>query len=129
MMSNFYLKSTPKTPYINFEGDTGDFRLAGRSIPENSIEYYRPLMEWLESYIDHPAKEINIEARFEYFNTSSSKCLVEMFRLFERIHKDGKSSVYMKWYYEEDDEDMMDSGEDFSLIFGFPVEIIQDTEV
>ncbi|GAB4342856.1 MAG: DUF1987 domain-containing protein [Flammeovirgaceae bacterium] len=119
-MENFNLEETPKTPKISFDANTGIFTISGRSIPENSIEFYKPLFDWLDEYSKQPKGETKVEVKLEYFNTSSSKCLVEVFRRLEDIYQNGKN-VAINWYYEEDDEDMQESGEDFKEIISIPI--------
>jgi len=121
-MENYTLAPTPKTPRLYFNSDSGVFELSGRSIPENSIEYYKPVMKWLDNYAKQPAAETTLSVNLEYFNTSSSKCLIEMLRKMEAI-KD-KSKVKVLWHYEEEDEDMMESGEDFKKLISIPVELV-----
>jgi len=117
-MENFYLEETSKTPKLSFNSESGRFMMSGRSIPENSIEFYRPLFEWLDDYIVSPKPNTTFDIRLEYFNTSSSKCLVEIFRRLEKIkHTD----VKINWFYEEDDEDMQESGEDFKEIIDIDI--------
>jgi hypothetical protein len=117
-MENFYLEETSKTPKLSFDRKTGKFLMSGRSIPENSIEFYRPLFEWLDDYVKNPSDKTIFDIKLEYFNTSSSKCLVEIFRRLERIDN---NSVVINWFYEEDDEDMQESGEDFKEIIDIPI--------
>ncbi len=117
-MENFYLEETSKTPKLSFDQRTGKFLMSGRSIPENSIEFYRPLFEWLDDYVKIPSTKTIFDIKLEYFNTSSSKCLVEIFRRLERITP---SDVVINWFYEEDDEDMQESGEDFKEIIDIPI--------
>jgi hypothetical protein len=126
-MKNFYLEATPKTPKLNFNRENGMFEISGRSIPENSIEFYKPLLDWLDEYVETPNQETNMVVKLEYFNTSSSKCLVEIFRRLEKIHKDG-SRAKIKWFYDEEDEDMQESGEDFKEIIKLPIEMIMIKE-
>lgn len=120
-MEKFVKNPSPKTPHIDFDPETGNFLLEGRSIPENSLEYYRPLVEWIEDYVKHPQPSTVLTVNLEYFNTSTSKCLVEIFRKLELINKN--SEVKILWHYEEEDEDMMESGEDFKKIVRVPIEI------
>lgn len=121
-MENYTLTPTPKTPRLYFNAESGDFEISGRSIPENSIEFYRPLMEWLDNYVKQPSSTTRLTVNLEYFNTSSSKCLVEIFR---KLEKAGESSdIKVLWHYEEEDEDMMESGEDFKKIIKVPIELI-----
>lgn len=122
-MDNFYLEGTPKTPQIDFNAQTGVLEISGRSIPENSIEFYRPLMLWLEEYSQCPKPESTMIMKMEYFNTSSSKCLIDIFRKLEKIHLQGVN-IFVKWYFDEDDEDMQHSGEDFREILRLPIQMI-----
>lgn len=122
-MEDFYIKSTSKTPYMNFQ-ISGTFEITGRSIPENSIEFYKPLLEWLDSYSTKKnIPSTNLQVRLEYFNTSSSKCLLEIFKRMELIVRNGISAK-ITWQYEEEDEDMKELGEDFKEILQIPVELI-----
>ena len=86
-MKNFQLEASPKTPKLTFDYDQGTFEISGRSIPENSIEFYQPLLDWLTDYTKKPQGQTALSIKLEYFNTSSSKCLVEIFRKLEKIHQ------------------------------------------
>ncbi|MCU0448603.1 MAG: DUF1987 domain-containing protein [Bernardetiaceae bacterium] len=121
MTNNYYLAETNKTPQLNFDGQSGHFVMAGRSIPENSIEFYQPLFNWLDHYSTAPQPRTVFDIKLEYFNTSSSKCLVEIFRRLEKLPP---QSVVINWYYEPDDEDMLDSGGDFKNIVAIPINMI-----
>jgi len=125
-MTEFYLEATPKTPRLLFKRDTGEFEISGRSIPENSIEFYKPVISWLDNYIDNPNVNTLLVIKLEYFNTSSSKCLVEILRRLERLN--GSHTVAVKWCYEEEDEDMQESGEDFKEIIKLPIEMVAISE-
>lgn len=65
--------------------------IRGRSIPENSIEFYKPLVEHLEKYAQKPQSATNVNIQLEYFNTSSSKCILDVFKKLEAIHKGGSA--------------------------------------
>ena len=126
-MKNFHLSETPKTPEIKCEFDSGKLYISGRSIPENSIEFYKPLFDWLDQYVTTPKSNTEMNVKLEYFNTSSSKCLVEVFRRLETIQRKG-GNVVINWYYEEDDEDMEESGEDFKEIISIPIIMLEMEE-
>lgn len=126
-MENFFLNATPKTPRINFDINQGVFEISGRSIPENSIEFYRPLLSWLDDYIQEPHESTRLKIILEYFNTSSSKCLVEIFRRLEVLHKKGQE-LQIDWYYEKEDEDILESGQDFKDIMKLPIEMVEISE-
>ena len=46
-MDALKLEGSPKTPDVNFDAGAGLLELKGRSIPENSIEFYKPLFDWM----------------------------------------------------------------------------------
>ena len=125
-MSDFQLEPTPKTPKLIFDKTTGRFEISGRSIPENSIEFYKPVISWLDQYIKDPNEQTQLVIKLEYFNTSSSKCLVEILRRLEQLNK--THDVEVKWCYEEEDEDMQESGEDFKEIIKLPIEMVMIKE-
>lgn len=123
-MELYNLEPTNRTPKIEFNPSKNTFLITGRSIPENSIDFYKPAIDWLSSYLKNPLQLTVLEVKLEYFNTSSSKCLVDIFRKIESLHKSGKEAQ-IKWYFIEDDEDMQESGEDFKNIIKAPVELIK----
>lgn len=126
-MENFFLEGTNKTPQLDFNSNEGRFLIAGRSIPENSIEFYKPLFEWLDNYVSQAKSNTILDVKLEYFNTSSSKCLVEIFRKLETLQQKN-DNVLINWYYEEDDEDMQESGEDFQEIIDVKIVLNQMEE-
>lgn len=118
------IEGTPKTPTVNMNPETGVVGIKGRSIPENSIEFYKPIVDWLEEYSKSPQPKTVVNMQLEYFNTSSSKCILDIFKKFENLKKDNKD-VVINWYYEEDDEDMLEAGEDYESIIKVPFKMIQ----
>ncbi len=118
------IEGTPKTPTIVLNPSTGVIDIKGRSIPENSIEFYRPVVEWLDEYIKNPQSNTVVNVQLEYFNTSSSKCILDVFKKLETLKKNQKD-VVINWYYEEDDEDMLEAGEDYESIIKVPFKMIQ----
>lgn len=125
-MDQISIEGTPKTPTVNFDAD-GKIEIKGRSIPENSIEFYKPLVQWLEEYGNSPKELTVVNIQLEYFNTSSSKCILDIFKKLEAISKSG-NEVTINWYYEEDDEDMLEAGEDYQSIIKIPFKMIEIEE-
>jgi SiaC family regulatory phosphoprotein len=123
-MEEIKLAPTQKTPSVTFTS-AGLLELKGRSIPENSLEFYKPLIDWVESYGRTPAAETNVHVQLEYFNTSSSKCLLDFFKRLESL----SSKVTIHWYYEQDDEDMLEAGEDYEAIINVPFKMIEVEEL
>jgi len=123
-METLVIEGTQKTPSVNFDASKGVLEIKGRSIPENSIEFYRPLVEWLEKYKNNPAPKTEVHVQLEYFNTSSSKCILDLFKKLEDIVK-AQHEVVINWYYEEDDEDMLEAGEDYESIIKVPFKMVE----
>lgn len=126
-METISIEGTPKTPTINFNMEKGVLEIKGRSIPENSIEFYKPLVDWLEKYAMKPQPKTDVNIQLEYFNTSSSKCILDVFKKLEAIHKGGNEMV-INWHYEVDDEDMLEAGEDYQAIINVPFKMIEIEE-
>ena len=126
-MEPIIIEGTPKTPSVKFADAEGIFEINGRSIPENSVEFYKPLVDWLDIYKESPLVKTTVNIRLEYFNTSSSKCILDVFKKLEAIHK-AKHEVEVNWYYEEDDEDMLEAGEDYESIIRVPFKMIEIVE-
>lgn len=126
-MDSIFIDGTPKTPNVKFDGNSGSLLLKGRSIPENSIEFYKPLVDWLDEYAHNPKPKTVCDIQLEYFNTSSSKCLLDLFKKMEYMNKNG-NDIVINWYYEEDDEDMLEAGEDYQSIINVPFKMIEMQE-
>ncbi len=125
-MESINIEGTPKTPTVNFNAGSGLIEIKGRSIPENSIEFYKPLVDWLDSYKSKPNSSTEVKIQLEYFNTSSSKCILDVFKKLESIKKENPGiGLMIYWYYEEDDEDMLEAGEDYQSILNIPFEMIE----
>lgn len=122
-MENLIIIPGIKTPSINFVSENGTLEIKGKSIPENSIEFFKPVYNWLDDYATNPKSKTALIVQLEYFNTSSSKCLLDIFRKLETLHKSQKSEVHVTWLYEEEDEDMMEAGDDYQTIVKLPFTI------
>lgn len=125
-MEKLYIEGSAKTPTIDFNHEDGILELKGRSIPENSIEFFKPLNDWVDSYGKAPCEATTVDVKLEYFNTSSSKCILDFFKKLEKV---GETSVTVNWYFETDDEDMEEAGEDYDAIVGLPFKIIEIDEI
>jgi hypothetical protein len=126
-MEKYEIDGTPKTPTILFDINGGVLDIKGRSIPENSIEFYKPLVDALDKYSVATKSATTVNIQLEYFNTSSSKCILDIFKKLESIHKSG-SDVTINWHYEDDDEDMLEAGEDYQAITGIPFKMVPVSE-
>lgn len=123
-MGDLILEASTKTPEICFGYTSGILEIKGRSIPEISSEFYNQLVDWVQQYGVTPQPETIVNAKLEYFNTSSSKSLLDVFKKLEEIHLSGKSKVKINWYFIEDDESMQEAGEEYKILLEVPFEIL-----
>lgn len=115
-MQRFELKETGTTPYVLLDSLNGVLTFEGRSIPENVIEFYHPIIKWIEEYSLSPLDETKVFFKLEYFNTSSSKRIFDVMKRVESITIQTGKSVTINWYYEEDDEDIFFAGSDYKAL-------------
>ena len=121
-MNNLIIEKTEKTPYVNFNAETGILELTGRSRPESSIKFYEPIEDWILEYAENPAKKTVISFKFDYFDTSSSKWFLTLMKHIESIYLN-KNDVLINWYY--DDDDILEYGEEIQDIREVPMNLIE----
>ena len=115
-MNKYFLEQTAKTPFIEFEPQSGTFEMKGKSIPENSKVFYEQMFVWLDAYVLSPAAITTFDIQLDYFNTSSAKCIIDIFKRLELIEKNNKGKVVINWHYNEDDGDMQEAGQDYQSV-------------
>ena len=109
-MDNIKRERTLKTPEVDFNAETGDLLLEGISIPENTVEFYHTLLYWINEYAVSPKETTTLTLKLEYFNTSTSVVMLNMFKLLSEIEG---THVVINWYYEIDDIEMEEVGKDY----------------
>jgi len=120
----FQAEQSSKTPLIELNPETGLFEIRGKSIPENSVIFYKPLLEWIDNYLLDPFHQTSVDIQLDYFNTSSAKIFADFFRKMEKLHAGGKSTVAINWRYQDIDDDMLEAGEGFQSITKVPFNLI-----
>ncbi|MGE0637608.1 MAG: DUF1987 domain-containing protein [Bacteroidia bacterium] len=115
---------TGNTPLIEFDAEAGVLRIEGKSIAEDAQAFYKPLIEELGEYIKNPQLQTTVHLKLVYFNTSSSKSILDVLRKLEVLKT--RSEVIIKWYYEKEDEDMLEVGEDYREIVNLPFAMIEE---
>ncbi len=108
---------------INFDATTGMLSMEGASYPENPLDFFDPLYAWVEQYCAEHGRTLTLNAKINYLNTSSAKCLLDFFGRLEDFHAAG-GVVKVNWYYEEDDEDMQETGLELCEDLRLPYELI-----
>ena len=115
-------------PAVNFNAATGICELSGESYLENTVEFYEPLLKWLDQYIKEVGKAITFIFKLTYFNTSSSKrILYIMLKL--REYQDRGGEVKVNWHYNREDIEMEEDVEDLSMIAKLKVRMVHDESI
>lgn len=118
------IQGTEDTPAVVLDKNQGIFEISGRSLPEDVSMFYEPILNWIDQYAESPNATTHFNFKLEYFNTASSKVILDILLKFEDIHEGG-NKVVIKWHYNEDDEDMLEAGEEYADIVEVPFEYVQ----
>lgn len=122
-MEKLIIPATTTTPEITFDGGRGDFKMSGRSFPENVFEFYAQVLAYIDDYARHPQPVTNIEFNLNYFNTASYKIIVKMLLSFVKIDS-GKTKVSIKWICQKDDITIIEKGEELKEYIKLNFEIV-----
>lgn len=117
------IAGTDDTPSVILDATSDNFEIAGRSLPEDVAAFYNPILEWMDQYSQNPKSKTIFNFKLIYFNTASSKMLLDILMKLEDLHNTGKD-VLVKWHYPDDDEDMKEAGEEYADIVDVPFEQI-----
>jgi hypothetical protein len=122
-MESLLIEGTEDTPSVIFDLEQGIYEISGRSLPEDVVEFYTPVMNWLDQLEEEPVADIEFSFKLEYFNTASSKLILDVLLKLDEIFQDG-TSMNVRWYYYEMDEDLMEAGEEYAELIEIPVELV-----
>jgi len=115
-MENLKIEATKYTPEISLNAQKGTVTMVGKSYPENTFEFYEPVMKWITTYFEtNPANKTQVNLEIIYFNSSSSKLFFDFFDLIEEASE--KNSIEINWIYDEENESALEAGEDFQEDF------------
>jgi hypothetical protein len=131
-MEKLIIEATGNSPRIVLDPEGKNFEFSGESRPENVRKFYLPILEWLETYTKEQEKlkdgertsELECQFNFEYFNSTSAKYILDIFKSLNAINALG-IGLDIKWLYEEDDEDMLEVGQEMSRMSKLSFEYIK----
>lgn len=109
------IEGTDDTPKILLDKSTGVFEISGRSLPEDAVAFYKPMMDWITAYAQKPDAAPIFQFKLDYFNTASSKLILDILKMLSQI-----KGATIHWYSLEDDEEVMEAGEEFSEQVNIP---------
>ncbi len=107
-MNALSIPSTDDTPKVIFDPNTNTLEISGRSLPEDAISFYTPVVEWLKEHMQKSKDGSNYTFHFEYISTSSTKQIMKLFLMINEQAKTKNPNVV--WKYDKDDDDMKQTG-------------------
>jgi hypothetical protein len=122
-MNSLLLEKTSDTPYVCLDSENEMFKISERSLPENAIDFFKPIINWFAEYSKQPNNQTTINFELEYFNTSSAKQIAKILLIIQEMAK--TNEVLIKWHYSKNDLDMKESGIRFSKLINVNFEFIE----
>lgn len=123
-MKRLAIKHTRCTPEILFDPVKGTLDISGSSYPENSFEFYKPVIEWIDNFVKNKQNEVELNVKMKYFDSTSSKFLIIIFEKFELLYSNG-NKVKINWLYDEEDPDNLESAEELFIGINVPYQFIK----
>lgn len=118
-MEHLLIPATTSSPAVSFNAETGVLQLTGESYPENTFEFYHPIIHWVKAFLALTADKVILQLEMPYLNTGSIKCLMDIFDLLEDAHANGQP-VEVIWRYHQGNPRAQDTAEEFSEDLSFP---------
>ncbi|MFB9847809.1 biofilm regulation phosphoprotein SiaC [Oceanisphaera arctica] len=122
-MKSLNITGSQSTPTILCNPDSGVMTMQGDSYPENSFEFFGEVIEWVEQFLQHSVTPLQLDLRLIYMNTSSVKAMMDIFDLLEAAFAQ-KRAVSVRWYYDPDNERVVELAEEFKEDCSFPFDIL-----
>ncbi|MFP4366839.1 MAG: DUF1987 domain-containing protein [Bacteroidales bacterium] len=121
-MEPIYIDGTNRTPFVSLD-PSGKFKIRGRSIHENPSKFFDPIMNWMEAYLRDPVETTVFDIELEYFNSGSSRYILEILRLL--MEDGGDKNLIINWYFEDGDDDLLERGQYYESILNTKFNFIE----
>jgi hypothetical protein len=115
---------TAKTPQIILDPANGNYEISGRSLPENVVKTYEPVLNWIDQNLGKITESMVFIFKVDYLNSASAKMISLILTKLEEFYKSG-SNVEVKWYYNYDDDDIQSEGEIYAKLKKIPIHLIE----
>ncbi|MBN2484744.1 MAG: DUF1987 domain-containing protein [Bacteroidales bacterium] len=126
-MKSLVIKSETDAPYypsVNFDAESGVCEIAGESYMEEAYKFYLPLINWIKEFILNEKRPLTLNFKLIYFNTSSSRLIVDILETLRKLREDGHK-IKVNWYFDPDDPDVKDEVEDFEIESGMDIQLME----
>jgi len=115
---------TKNTPAIEFNDSTNILSIKGNSLPEDTYAFYKPVYDYIDNLMVWKQPAVTFDLHLDYFNTSSSKCILDIFKKLGQMNAAYGCMVKINWYYEEYNDDMLETAQAYEALIGIPFNII-----
>lgn len=122
-METIHIEGSEDTPRILFDPQASDYSITGRSLPEDVLTFYAPVMQWLDRFFGTQPPKLELRIDLDYFNTASSKILLDIFMKLEDAHEQGKA-VSVTWVHKATDPDMHEAGIEYAELVTVPFAMV-----
>lgn len=117
-MEPLFIAASPTSPEIDFRFDQHTLSIKGESYPENAAAFYGPVITRVQAYLDGcNDAAITVNVSLAYFNSSSTKMLFSFFEALNDAAVAG-NQVRLNWYHDEDDDTILEFGQELQDDFG-----------
>ncbi len=124
-MKSIIIEESDYSPKVVFDKDNNEFCIIGKSLLEDSAKFYKPLQSWINEYVNNPNSKTEFIFELEYFNSSAARRIVNLIIKLEDILNKGENDVIVIWRHKENDEVMIDRGEEIKSIVRLPFDFVQ----
>src|SRR6056297_2037737 len=122
-MEPLIIEATPKTPKVVFDPNENLYEISGRSLPENVVKTYDPVIKWIERNLAKAKVEIKFNFRMDYLNSASAKMISLILTKLEELYASG-IKVNVNWFYNTDDDDIQSEGEIYQMLKKVPIKLV-----
>ena len=120
-MDTLRIEQTDDSPQVILDQEDKQFEISGKSLPEDVVDFYQPVLNWLNEYKKNPLAKTEFNIKLIYFNTASSKLIMDILMLFEEMVEEGHK-VLIRWHSMQSDEDMQEAGQEYEEMIDVPFE-------
>lgn len=120
-METLRIEATDDNPQVLLDQEDSQFEISGKSLPEDVVDFYKPVMDWLKEYRKKPNAKTEFNLKMIYFNTASSKQIMDILMIFEEMVEEGHE-VVVRWHSKKTDEDMQEAGQEYEEMLDIPFE-------
>jgi len=120
-METLKIEATEDSPQVLLDQEDNQFEISGKSLPEDVVDFYQPVMDWMTSYREKPNARTEFNLKMIYFNTASSKQIMDILMILEEMVEEGHE-VVIRWHSKQSDEDMQEAGKEYEEMLEIPFE-------